>query len=181
MTELSKDLQEYKNLVEELYESRSSKVFENSSFQHANIVLQTMISGAEKNFYVIDKDLNGTIAQSIPQNDTFYSKLVIFLLFDKKMQIVTTDQKYEEGNFFKFIMGLPNKLKNNLEVYFTPKAAKEKVTKFYTQFNDNNAVRVTEEETSIAKCSFNDEKAVNFFLSKFETLKELPETIKVNI
>lgn len=166
---MTNELRDYIKLVESLSKSKNSIVFDNSSSEHANIVLQNMLKTTNETFYLFDKNLAGDIASSVENGEPFYLEIQKFLIQNKKMKIIVDEPNYMNGDFYKEIKSFPKVLKDNINLYLYDVPGEEK-EKFYFQFNDNNAIRVTTEDNSKAKCSFNDKKAVEYFQNSFNTI-----------
>ena len=79
------ELDQYKKAVNNLAALKSSLVFNNSSPEHAAIVLSTMLKYSQNEFRVYDNDLSGDISELNPD---FFSNLSLFVEANKVVKIV---------------------------------------------------------------------------------------------
>lgn len=181
---LTISLSEYEAALSQLAERRESHVFYNEGNEHALIVFKTIFDNAQKEVYIVAKDLTNAEVSNDPQ---YIESLRAFLERDgAKLNVMLTSFDNDialEKPIFKTIYESPAYKKGNVQVYnLNGKKFKDGDNVVHFCFADGQMYRIeTDTENRKARGNFNDCDVANSLLANFNIARNLSSTTKVNM
>lgn len=150
-------LQEFREAVAGLAESKSDFVFRNDDHEHAAIVISNMLKVANKSFVIYDDDLSGDIAEKSKDGE-LYDCLTDFVNRGGLLRIVVDEVSNTENNIYQHIANLKQQHSDNVFLSKSNDELRSKVNKFAADS------RFTDTEINFASgdsCSFRLETVKN--------------------
>lgn len=168
-------MEPYKKAVETLAKASSNYLFNNSSHEHAAIVLATMINHTQKELRIYDDNLSGDIAD---KNEEFYQNLDKFIYAGKQLSIVVDKIEDRNNRLMKTLSDLKSKFPSAVKIAITSEVFKTEIKNIFNKninfaLSDNKAFRIEEikdesENTRKAIVCFNDTKNTTKILTVFD-------------
>jgi hypothetical protein len=106
-----RDLDIYKEAVENLAESQSDFIFPNSNGFHAAVVLGAIVRHAKKRFRIYDDNLKGDISSEFDAYKEFLPALVKHVESGRNLQIVLREDNERDSPIYKIVKDLHTKYK----------------------------------------------------------------------
>lgn len=170
-------LKNYKEAVENLALMDSDFPFNNSSPDHAAIVLSIMLKYSEHEFRIYDDNLSGDIADL---NNDFYVNLENFVASGKTLKIVVDSIKSRENKIFTTLMKLRKQHPTTVFIAIASDSFKNRIRSVYDRplnfaLGDKNSSRIEDVMENItiphrkAYCCFNNKKYSSKLISAFDS------------
>lgn len=168
-------MDEYKKAIQRLAETKDEFIFKNSSHEHANIVLSTMLDFSNNQFRLYDDNLTGDIADTSPD---FYLSLENYLSKGKVIKIVVENIDVKSSNTLQKLFGYMKSHENKIVITKASESFKKHINSIfekpiYFAVSDTNAFRIEDaplEGSREAKafCSFNNAEHSSKLISAFD-------------
>jgi hypothetical protein len=178
------ELQQYKTAVENLASSKSNLIFNNSSPEHAAIVLSAMLKYSNSEFRIYDNDLSGDISELNPD---FFDNLSAFISAGKSVKIVIDSlEQSANSQAYKSIIKYKEMYPNTVKLAIANDSFKDSVSKMFEKkinfaLGDKTSFRIEDSIGDLqqrkAYCCFNNpnitQKLADVFDSSFISCKAL--------
>jgi len=177
-------LHEYEVALSQLANRKEAHLFYNEGDQHALIVFKTIFNNAQREVYIVAKDLTNVAVSNAQQ---YIESLDAFLKREGvKLNIMLTSFSKDSAlnaPVFKTISESPAYKKGNVRIYnLNGKAFNDGNSIVHFCFADGHMYRIeTDTINRKARCNFNDSEVVNDLLRNFQTGKDLPSTTEINL